>query len=113
MDDVSSSLKKAEDVHVLVAEANPGLEAEIDQDPNLDPGKFHLWMKIFLVETLNFHSYDKYRIFSFKMIMNYQIKICSSFTITRCTKITLQVQVRWPKKDQIQVIFVSINETDT
>jgi len=37
MDDVSSSLRKAEDVHVLVAEANPGLEAEIDQDPNLDP----------------------------------------------------------------------------
>ena len=67
MDDVSSSLRKAEDVHVLVAEANPGLEAEIDQDPNLDPGKLHLWMKIFLVETFfeiqNFHNYDKYRVF--------------------------------------------------
>ena len=42
MDAVSSSLKKVEDVHVLVAEANPGLEAEIDQDPNLDLGKLHL-----------------------------------------------------------------------
>ena len=51
MDAVSSLLRKVEDVHVLVAEVNPGLEAEIDQDPNLDPGKFHFQMKIFLVEV--------------------------------------------------------------